>query len=189
MKRLSEWLYKVSRGWVALAGLVIFLLFTALVLPAQTAGADSNNAEVGSPDLSFYYSPHELYKMAEAYGEQGRADYIWARFTFDLIWPLVYTLFLGTAISWTFSLAFSERSVWRWGNLAPILGMIFDYAENISTSLVMYRYPETSGFLVMLAPIFTSIKWIFVGGSFILLLIGIGCAIWQSVWRRVGKVG
>ncbi len=187
MKRLSHLLYKVSTGWVTLIGLIVFLLFTALVLPAQSSGADPVLEEVGSPDLSFFYSPQDLYKMAEAYGEQGRADYIQARFTFDLIWPLVYTLFLGTAISWTFARTFSSESVWRWGNLAPVFGMAFDYAENISTSLVMFRFPEPTNFLAVAAPWFTAIKWIFVGGSFILLLIGVGGVIWQSVSRRFSK--
>jgi len=188
MGRLSNWLYKVSTGWVALAGLVIFLLFTALVLPAQAADADIVSGEAGSPDMSFYYSSQQLYEMAEAYGENGRDAYIRARFTFDLIWPLVYTLFLSTAISWTFALFFPVESRWRWVNITPILGMAFDYAENISTSLVMYSYPATSDFLPIFAPVFTAIKWIFVGGSFILVVIGIAGAIWQAVRKRIEKL-
>ena len=187
MRRLSNWLYKFSTGWVALAGLVVFLLFMALVLPAQAADAEISNGEVGSPDMSFFYSPQELYKMAEAYGEDGREAYIRARFTFDLIWPLVYTLFLSTAISWTFALIVSSESRWRWANITPILGMAFDYAENISTSLVMYRYPATSDFLAIFAPVFTAIKWICVGGSFILLLIGIVGVTWQAARKRIGN--
>ena len=189
MKQFSNWLYKVSTGWVALAGLIVFLLFTALVLPAQAAGADEISGDAGSPDMSFFYSPQELYKMAEAYGEDGREAYIEARFTFDLIWPLVYALFLSTAISWTFALIFPGESRWRWGNITPILGMAFDYAENITTSLVMYRYPATSDFLAIFAPVFTAIKWIFVGGSFILVLIGLAGAIWQTIRKRIGNAG
>jgi len=186
LKRFSAWLYKVSTGWVALAGLIIFLLFTTLVLPDQAAGANTISKEVGSPDMSFFYTPGELYEMAESYGEQGRAAYIQARFTFDLIWPLVYTLFLSTAVSWAFQRAFTSESRWRWANLAPILGMAFDYAENISTALVMYRYPAPTDILAAIAPLFTAIKWIFVAGSFILLLIGIITVITQTIRKLRG---
>jgi hypothetical protein len=184
LKRLSNWFYKISTGWVALAGLIIFVLFTSLVLPAQSAGAEEISGEAGSPDMSFFYKPQDLYDMADAYGENGRAAYIRARFTFDLIWPLVYALFLVTAISWTFARAFAEESRWRWANLAPVLGMAFDYAENISTSLVMFRYPEPTNIIAIMAPIFTAIKWIFVGGSFVLLMIGVIASIWLAIRKR-----
>ena len=176
--RFSTWLYKVSSAWIALAGVVVFLLFTALVLPAQTARQDSEIGGVGSPDLSFYYSAADLYHMAEAYGEAGRSEYIRVRFTFDLMWPLVYTFFLATAISWIFARAFSEQSKWQLANLAPVLGMLFDYLENIATSLVMLRYPAQTLVVDWLAGIFTGLKWIFIGGSFILLLVGAVIAIW-----------
>lgn len=64
--------------------------------------------------------------MAEAYGESGRQAYIRARFTFDLVWPLVYTLFLATAISWVLGRAFALDSCWQRANLAPLLNAIFD---------------------------------------------------------------
>jgi len=188
LRKLSRWLYRVSTSWVALAGLIVFLVFTGLVLPAQSAGAEEISGDAGSPDMSFFYSPQELYEMAEAYGESGRTAYIRVRFTFDLIWPLVYTLFLSTAISWIFLRTFSPESSW-WANLAPIFGMTFDYAENISTSLVMYLYPAQTYFLTTVAPLFTAIKWIFVGGSFILLLIGFIVLVWHSIRKRLVKAG
>jgi len=187
-KLYSRWLYKVSTGWVTLAGLIIFLLFTIFVLPAQAGGAETISEEAGSPDMSFTYTADSLYEIAEAYGKAGRAAYIRARFTFDLIWPLVYTLFLSTAISWIFVRAKIHESRWRWVNLAPALGMFFDYTENISTSLVMYRYPDSTDFLATLAPILTAIKWILISGSFALLLLGIGVWIWHSIRKDPGDL-
>lgn len=177
MTRLSDWLYRISTGRVTLVALGVFLIFTILVLPRQTANAELNNAGAGSPDLSFYYSSDELYSMAEAYGEQGRQAYLQARWTFDLLWPIVYTAFLSTAISWLFKLGAPLGSRWRIANLIPLIGMLFDYLENISTSLVMLRYPQPCPLGAILAPIFTPIKWIFVGGSFILLLIGLAACL------------
>ena len=65
----------------------------------QAADTEIYAEEVGTPDLSLYYSPNELYRMADAYGVSGRAEYIRVRFTFDLIWPLIYTFTLVTVIS------------------------------------------------------------------------------------------
>ena len=180
-QRISDGLHRVSTGWVALAAMVIFLLFTALVLPRQSeAGA----GDVGSPDTSFYYSREELYRMAEAYGAQGRAAYVRARLTFDVIWPIVYTLFLSTAISWLYGRAFQPGSPWRRANLAPVLGALFDYLENLSTSVVMVRFPDRTPVVGALAPVFTLVKWIFVGGSFVLLFIGLVANAWRWIRSR-----
>jgi len=60
-----------------------------------------------SPDTSVFYSAGELYGMAESYGEEGRAYYIYSRFTFDLIWPAAYLFlhfssgFLSSLASWS----------------------------------------------------------------------------------------
>jgi len=184
LNRLSVWMYKISTDWVALGALLIFLLFTALVLPAQAQQANTISSEAGSPDLSFYYSSADLYRMAEAYGTQGRAAFVRARFTFDLIWPLVYTLFLGTALSWVYGKAFTPTSRWRLANLAPVIGAGLDYLENLSTSLVMLRYPVQTPGLDMLASFFTAGKWIFVYISFFLLLAGVLVGIWRWSRRR-----
>lgn len=183
-KRISNWLSRVSRGWVALAALAIFLLFSALVLPNQAARSEAESGDAGSPDMSLFYTPAELYRLAEAYGAQGREAYIRARFTFDLVWPLVYTLFLSTAISWVYGKGVGADSAWQRANLAPLLGALFDYLENVSTSAVMWRYPSRTAVVDTLAPIFTLVKWAFVGGSFALLAFGGGVAIWRWATRR-----
>lgn len=182
--RLSEWFYRISTSRLTLAAILIFVLFTVLVLPAQSARAPGGDAETGSPDTSFFYSSSDLYRMAEAYGHQGRSSYIRARLTFDVIWPLVYLLFLGATISWVYSRAFAAGSWQRWANLAPVLGVIFDYFENIATSLVMWRYPDATPVIDILAPFFTALKWIFVGGSFVLLVIGVFIAIWRRARQQ-----
>jgi hypothetical protein len=186
-RQLSGWLSKVSTGWVALAALVGFLLFTALVLPNQAARSEAETGDVGSPDMSLFYSPERLYQLADAYGAEGRQAYIRARFTFDVIWPLVYVVFLSTAISWVYGKAFEAGSWWQRMNLAPVLGALFDYVENLSTSLVMWRYPDRTAVVDVLAPVFTLVKWILVGGSFGLLLIGVAVGAWRWLQRSRGR--
>jgi hypothetical protein len=169
---------------VTLAALAVFVLFTALVLPRQTSEAPPGADDVGTPDLSFYYSVDDLYLMAEAYGEDGRTAYVRARFTFDVLWPLVYTAFLATAISWLFGRGVAPTSGWQRANLTPVLGALFDLGENLTTSVVMLRYPARTAVVDALAPVFTAVKWVLVGASFLLLVLGVAVAVGRRMRRR-----
>jgi hypothetical protein len=178
LKRISNTFYSISTGWVTLIGLAVFVLFMIFVLPQQAQKAEAYSGGT-SPDTSYLYTADDLYQMAERYGDEGRAAYIYARFTFDLVFPLAYLFFLTTSISWLFSHGVSESSRWRLLNLFPLTGAVFDYLENISTSLVMGRYPSPTPIVDGLAPIFTLLKWFFVNGSFVVLIIGLLLALWK----------
>jgi hypothetical protein len=97
----------------------------------------------------------------------------------------VYTLFLATAISWVFGKAFAPDSRWRRANLVPLVGALFDYLENLSTSLVMLRFPAQTPVVDLLAPLFTALKWGCLGLSFVLLIGGIAVATWRWMQRRI----
>jgi hypothetical protein len=174
----------MSMGWVSLSALIVFVLFSALVLPQQATSAEQETGSAESPDTSLFYSVDDLYRMAEAYGKEGRRAYVRARFTFDLVWPLVYLFFLVTAIGWVFNQAFVDESAWQRANLAPVLGALCDYLENLSTSLVMLRYPDQTPVVDVLAPIFTALKWGFLGVSFLLLSGGVVVMVWRWIQTR-----
>ncbi|MFO7942814.1 MAG: hypothetical protein R6U51_00670 [Anaerolineales bacterium] len=184
LKRLSVWIIEFSKGWVALSALLSFLLFSLFVLPAQSARSEKETGGAGSPDTSLYYTPEKLYQLAEEYGSEGRKAYIRTRFTFDLIFPLVYAIFLTIAISWVYKKVLPSESFWMRMNLTPLLGAGFDYLENISTSLVMSRYPSHTAGAVFLAPIFTIVKWAFIGSSFLNLGIGIAAGLGGWIKKR-----
>ena len=184
LKKISNRLQKGSKGWLTLTAFVVFLLFTALVLPQQSAKADQETGDVGSPDTTFFYSTSDLYRFAEEYGQEGRAAYVRARGTFDVIWPLVYTFFLVTGISWLSARAFSPHSSWQMLNLVPVLAMFSDFLENGCTSMVMLRYPQLSPLAAALAPPVSVSKWALVMGSFVLLLVIMGLAVWKKLWKK-----
>ena len=171
LKKCSNWFYKKSTGFSALVCLLIFIVFSSLVLPDQAAKAEIYAGEVGSPDTSFFYTSKELYRFAEAYGAKGRTAYIRARFTFDVIWPIVYLAFLTTAISWLLMKANLHNSKWQILNLIPLIGTAFDFLENGSAALIMARFPQTTRVLDEMTGIFTLLKWVFITGSFIVLFV------------------
>jgi hypothetical protein len=170
LTKLSNSLLKFSTGPLTLTCLVIFLIFSALVLPDQSSRAEVYSGDVGSPDTSLFYTAADLYNFAEAYGPEGRAAYIRARYTFDVVWPLVYMAFLVTAISWLVKRTNLNLTTWGRLNLLPVAGVTFDFLENFSAATVMARYPQSTALLDHLAGVFTLIKWFFVGGSFIVFL-------------------
>ena len=171
-------------GWVAIAATVAFVLFVALVLPAQPQIETVDGAEVSSPDLSLWYTAEQLYETAEAYGPEGRDAYVRARITFDVLWPLVYVAFLATTLSWVYRARGDTSGFWRRANLLPVAAGLLDYAENVCTATVMFRYPLQTPLLDSLAAVFTVSKWLALTASFGALLVGVVSVLWLGLRRR-----
>jgi hypothetical protein len=55
----------------------------------------------------------------------------------------------------------------------PLVGALFDYLENSAASLVMLRFPIKTPVVDLMAPVFTLLKWLFIGASFGLLVWGL----------------
>ena len=169
-KKLALWSIKINTRWVVIIGLCVFLAFSILFLPGQTALTKNYSAGLGSPDTSLFYTPADLYRMAEIYGIEGRAAYMRARWTFDLAFPIIFTFFLVTGISWFEKQVVKQDSELLKGHYIPLLAMFFDLLENTCVTLIFSSYPVYLSFVSMLAPFFTLMKWICVGSSFVLLV-------------------
>ena len=188
VERVAERLAHGVRGWMAVAATVLFALFIALVLPAQAEAGSFYTIRYAAPDTSLWYSPGDLYAAAEAWGPEGRAAYVNARVTFDVIWPLVYGAALLTTLAWVWARATAPGSRWRRVALLPVVVVALDYAENICTATVMARYPARTPVLAELAPLFTAGKWLTLSAGFLLLGVGVIVALvarWRA--RRRGR--
>lgn len=173
MKKLSVFFYRTSTGWVALVGLLIFLVFSLLTLPAQTIQTNAYSHGLGSPDTSLFYDSNKLIQMAEVYGEDGRAAYLQARWGFDLAFPIIYTFFLITSTSFLFKKGDINGSKLALLNLVPLVAMILDLAENTTASVVMAAYPLRHVWAELLVPILTPLKWLFVTFSILQVFVGL----------------
>ena len=153
--------------------------------PAQAICLSRGNASgAGTPDLSFLTPQASCHRWPKRMARTGRQAYIHARFTFDVAWPLVYTFFLVTAMSWLFQRGFPPESPWQLANLVPLLAALFDFLENITTSWVMARFPEPAPLAGILASLATPLKWTLVGGSVLLLFVGIAAAVMSKAKRK-----
>jgi len=181
INNLSTWLNKISKLWVMLLTLAVMIFFMIIVLPGQAASAEQNAGDSISPDTSFFYAPGDLLQAAEEYGEKGRQAYIQARWTFDLIYPLVYISFLVTGISWFFRNLVHSAEWIGFSNLLPVAAGLFDYLENIGASLVMALYPTQLSAIALLTSIFSALKWLLIGASFLAYFALAGAALFQWI--------
>jgi hypothetical protein len=184
LDRYADGLARRVRWWVALAGLALFAAFIVLVLPAQAAAGTFYTSLAPAPDTQRWYAAEDLYTAAEAWGEAGRAAYVRARVTFDVVWPLAYGIFLVTGLTWAWARATAPGSRWRRIALLPVLVVLLDYAENVCTATVVARYPARTALLADLAPVFTAAKWFTLSASFLLLGVGLVAAAVVAVRGR-----
>ncbi len=170
-KSISKVMVQKNNLIILLITTLVFLAFMIWVLPAVSETTREITGTTLSPDTSFFYTAETLYQIASEYGPEGRSYYIRSRFTFDVIWPIVYGAFLISAISMLFKKPIRGKD-YHFLNLLPVFGIIFDFLENIGASFVMFRYPEMT-IIANWTPYFTLIKWIFIYASFACLLIGL----------------
>ena len=171
--------------WFGILSTLVFASFIVLVLPQQSNLALANGLNE-SVDTAWFYNASELYRIAESYGTLGRQFYIYQRWTFDLVWPLVYFSFIFSTSALLYqSIGLSKIN--RWLLSFIWIGTAFDYLENTMVSLVMYRYPSLTWIVADFAGTATSLKWIFIGLSFLILFLLTILKIVQSVLRYTRK--
>jgi len=155
--------------WYVVISFIIFVTFMVFVLPSMSNYMDEKTGGADSPDTSLIYSGNELYDMAEDYGKEGREAYILVRFTFDIVWPLVYTFFLLSTLAYLYKKN-RLKPVYIFILFIPLSAMMFDFLENVATALTMHFYPNKFIIILYSAPIFTFLKWILIYLSFLLVL-------------------
>lgn len=168
MKTFDIFIRKINIK-IFLISSILFVSFIIIVLPMVSVYTSEVTNNSDSPDTKLFYQGKELYEMAGDYGEEGRNMYVFLRVTFDIVWPLVYSIFIlfGMAYFIKISCKYELRKL-MW---FPVLAIGFDYLENISTSLVMINYPTHLYAFEFIAPYFTFSKWLTLAIAFVGLAI------------------
>ncbi len=180
-----KFLEKISSGPLVIVSIFIFALCIAVILPAQQAKTKEYAGDAGSVDTSFFPQPDQVYEIAEAYGEEGRAKYIKARYTFDVIWPLAYTFFMVALITFCAKKIFGDGSKWIHLNLVAIGPIVFDFIENGFAMVVMSAYPEHMDGAAYVMGTATMIKWVIMGVAQTIMFCGIIALPIVLIVRRV----
>jgi hypothetical protein len=168
ISRISLGLYRLCNGWIAALATLIFFVFSGTLLPSQGKAAEVYSNGFPAPDTTFmYYTAVDLQTWFAGYGAAGRADYVQARYTFDLAWPLVYTFFLVAVLSWLLPKATAPTSRWRLINAAPLLALACDYIENIMGGILANSFPASNPLLANTMAFFSLTKWFFITVAFV----------------------
>lgn len=159
-------LLKINKYHVLISAL-IFILFSFTILPYEAA----RGASVGltqSIDTSFLYSPSDLFNIIGGYSVETRLAYVYQRFTFDLIWPIVYGLFIFITTKYLLN---KLDTKYKFLIIFPLGAVLFDFLENISVSVLMLIYPIQINIVALFASFYTALKWITLSYSFIQIII------------------
>ncbi len=120
-------------------------------------------------DLHFSYSKAELYKVYDDMGEEGRAINIFISGKLDIFYPLAYGIFfiliiLGLAKNYL------NKKI-RLLYFVPITVIILDFIENFGFLKLLYQFPNISEEQVNFNSTITSMKWLFVFATLLVIFI------------------
>lgn len=174
---ISQKFHAWTTGWRVLLLFVALALMGGYIMPlAGGILALAANDSVLPLDLMFFYTPGTAFDMIERYGEAGRSLYMRIELTADLVYPVVYTLFLGLFISWLFQRGFEPESRMQKMNAMPAGAFFFDLLENTGIVSMLAMYPSIPPALAWITMLVGTVKWLFAFASFGLILVGLARA-------------
>ncbi len=119
------------------------------------------------PDTDMWYSALDLKIISGLYDVRGGLGYAFTRFTFDLIWPLIYYFFLSSSLNLAMK-GFNSLSLKKIYKLIPLLAVVFDITENTLCSVHFIGLKLDQ--IAVAASISSGLKWIFIFISFALII-------------------
>lgn len=153
---MNPFLKKSQNKVLAILGLLI-LVFNLWLLPLGTDGKIPL-------DLKFGYDKEEAMRVLWEIGEDTLPKYRFGLLVTDMIYPFIYGGFLSLLL----------LRVWgkRWILMFPVLLMLLDIDENLSILTLVDTFPQLSDSDVDRASLLTSAKWVMVGVTFSILIVG-----------------
>ena len=179
-KKFHAW----AKGWLVIVLMLLDMFFMGFVMPLIGGLMKSGTGLEQPLDLMFFSSPEKTFAMIERYGEFGRPFYRNVELTVDIIYPIIYMLAFGLLISWLFQRGFKSDSKMQKLNVFPIGAWFFDLLENLGIVTMLSMWPSQPSVLAWLTTIITMIKWVFAGGSMVLIVVGLVMAAKNGFRKR-----
>lgn len=152
---------------------ILFGLFGGLVMPAVGEMINERAGQaVSILDIQSGLYPSEVYGLVASYGDAGRSLYRIVQLTVDIVYPVVYTLFLAIAL-FLFYKAPGASGQGRQLHRLPLLLMALDYTENLLVVAILSLYPTEVPALAYLCSGATFLKWSVFVALVVLVLVGL----------------
>ena len=141
---------------VLIIGLAVIILVNVVIMPLfeNTSSA---------LDLRLYYSIQDVSQLLSGITSQSRNMKIFGTLLVDT----PYAIFYGFYFSYFLK---SVLRVKHWIIFSPFAITFFDILENITLSMIYWKFPKISSEMVYIASLFTTLKWLSV---FLVLLLAI----------------
>ncbi len=173
LARLSSQLQRFSSTRNLLLFLALFVLFEAVILPVAGARLEALSGGVGPIDLNLYNTPTGVQSMVAAYGSDGRLLYLILQLTADVVFPIVYSLFLALTLTRFLVRGFSAGHPAQYLAFVPLLGALCDYGENLGIIVSLLIYPQELFIAALLPTLFTPLKWLMFAVSLVSLIVAV----------------
>lgn len=143
---------------------VIFFIFMIYIFPSYQKEINHiAKQEVKSLDSRLYYSKQDVLNLFKIIQKKGREKTEFISGVVDMIYPVVYGILFFLIIT-----KFLNNR-WKIISITPFVAMFFDYVENFSVLNMINKYPTISEKQVLISSLATSLKWLFVIISILLI--------------------
>lgn len=176
LNNISIRFYKWAKGWLIFILLILDAFLGGFLFPLIQGIMQDDRGGIQPLDLMIFATPQKIFAMIERYGEYGRPFYRGVELTVDIFYPIVYLFFFGLLISWLFQRGFPPNSSMRRYNIMPLGAWFFDLLENISIATLLSVFPAQPAALAWILILLTIVKWVFIGASILLVLVGLVAA-------------
>ena len=186
LNAISQKFHAWTTGWRVLVLFLATGLMAGYIMPvAGGILALAANNSVLPLDLLFFYTPDSAFDMIEKYGPAGRDLYTKILLTVDILYPVIYTLFLGLFLSWLFQRGFPRQSPMQRMNAVPVGGLLFDLLENIGIVWMLSMYPSIPAILAWIIMLTSTVKWLFALASLVLIFVGLARAAMNRFRKQI----
>jgi hypothetical protein len=173
MNSLSNFLIKIANWKTFLVFFGLYIVFNAYFFP-KGFKSDVPISDQNLPilDLQMTYNPDRVKSIITQYTGAAKKAAIKGHLITDTIYPIVYFFLFGIALSSVFY-KWKINPWFKWINIVPLIIILFDYLENYLIIKMFNYYPLDMGLMPHFCSLFTVLKWVFVGITSVILLIGI----------------
>lgn len=181
LEMIKTTLARMANGKVLILLLLANLVFVLFVFPYRNKALEIlSGRKEATLDSNLSYGATEAYDLFRDLTHEGRQIYARSEITADLIFPIVYALFLSLLIIYIFQKC-SLNKPQQFLAMLPFLMLLFDYGENILIALMLFDYPQPHPAVAEVASVFTKLKCTFFALSSGAILFGVICLVIKSV--------
>lgn len=143
----------------------LFLFGLVIIINVLLVLSMSGNPDLKPLDLQLTYDAEKAYDLIGAYSESERKTYILVELTLDVIYPIVYALLF----SFLLFMLHKDIQIAKF----PFVITILDFVENGGIVTLLINYPKEMHGLATFTSVFTTLKWLVLGLTLILILWGL----------------